>query len=75
MSHYMKKVENHWRRKRLGEVFCQLTSISQCDSTSRDFSSTTKAMMKPVPYLINTDGQTFGSSAVSVFRNFWGKLS
>jgi len=31
--------------------------------------------MKHVPYFIITDGQTFGSKAVSVFPKFWGKLS
>jgi len=29
-----------------------------------------KVVMKPVPYFINTDDQTFGSSAVSVFRKY-----
>jgi len=32
-------------------------------------------MMKPVPYFINTDGQTFGSTALSVSRNFGEKWS
>jgi len=27
-------------------------------------------LMKSLPYFINTDGQTFGSSVVSVFRKF-----
>jgi len=44
------KVGLRSRRTWLGEVFCQLINISQCDSTSRNFSSTTKAMMKPVSY-------------------------
>jgi len=34
-----------------------------------------KAMMKSVPYCMNTDGQTFGSSATSVFHKFGEKLS
>jgi len=60
-----------WGRKWLGEMpFCWLTNISECNFTYRNFSSTSKAMMKPVPYFINTDGQTFGSRAGSVFRKF-----
>jgi len=48
------------RRKWLGEVpFCLFTDISKCDSISRDFSSTSKAMVKPVPYFINTGSQTW----------------
>jgi len=31
--------------------------------------------MKPVPCFTNTDGKTFGSSAMSVFRKFGEKLS
>jgi len=31
--------------------------------------------MKPRPYFINTNDQTFGSSAVSVFRKFGKKLT
>jgi len=27
-----------------------------------------------MPYFINTDGQNFGSSAVSVFHKFWRKV-
>jgi len=63
------------RRKWLGEVFCQLTNTSECDSTSRNFLPITKAIMKHMLYFIITDGQTFGPSAVSVFRKFCGKLS
>jgi len=52
------------RRKWLGEVpFCLLTNISECDSTFRDLSLTSKAMMKPVPYFINTDSQTWIKSS------------
>jgi len=59
-------------RKWLGEV---PANIGECDFTSRNFSSTIKAMVKPVPYVIITDSQTFRSSAVSLFRKFWGKSS
>ena len=51
-------------------LFCQLTKVSECGSTSRNFSSTSKSTMKPVPFVINTNFQTFGSSAVTVFRKF-----
>ena len=52
------------RRKWLGGVpFCLLTDISECDSTSSDFSSTSKAMVKPVPYCVNTDSQTWIKSS------------
>ena len=46
-------------------------SISECDATSRNVSSTSKATMYPVPVVnfIHTDGQTFGSNAVSVLWN------
>ena len=53
---------------------CQLTNISECDFTSKNFSSTSKAMMKPMLYFIDTDGQTFGSSASDVFQKFGEKL-
>ena len=56
-------------------MFCQLTNTSECDSTSRNFSSTTKELKKPVPYFNVAVGQTFRSSAVSVFWKLWGKLS
>jgi len=54
--------------------FCQLTNIGENVSTSSNYSSTFKAMMTPMPYFINTDGQNFGSSAVSVFHKFWRKV-
>jgi len=48
------------RRKWLGEVpFCLLTDLSECDSKPRDFSSTSKAMVRPVPYFIYTGSQTW----------------
>ena len=40
-----------------------LTDISECDSTSRDLPSTSKAMVKPVSYFINTDSQTWIKSS------------
>ena len=52
------------RRKCLGEVrFCLLTDTSEYDSTSRDLSSTSKAMVWPVPCFINTDSQTWIKSS------------
>jgi len=42
---------------------------------SRKVASRRNATIKPVLYLIHTDGQSFGSSAVSVFRNFRQKWS
>ena len=43
----------------VGEVpICLLTDLSEGDSTSRDFSSTSKTMVEPVPYFINTGSQT-----------------
>jgi len=72
-KHFVVEITLKFRlgRNRLYEArFCQLTSMSECDFTSRKFSSTTKALMNPVTCFINTDGQTFGSSAVSLFQRF-----
>jgi len=49
---------------------CLLTSINERDSTSRKLSFLTKALMNPVLCFINTDDQTFGSSAASIFQKF-----
>jgi len=38
-----------------------------------DYQSDNEA--RAIFYFIITDGQTFESSAVSVFQKFWGKLS
>ena len=66
------------RRKWLGEVpFCLLTYISECVSTSRDLSSTSKAMVKPVPWFINTDSQTWAKHpqrAIWWFTRFMGRF-
>ena len=52
------------RRKWLGEVsFCQLTWANATFSTTRNFSSFSKATMKPVTYFNNRGGQTVARPA------------